>query len=160
MPIYFAHVAPPTGPIKIGHSVDPYRRMDSLSSQHKSDVLLFCIIGGNPEKELQIQERFSAFRVRPGGEYFLPALLSHLRYPHLKKPYLRKYKTKAEAKRVPVLMTEANIELAGDYLNGRNGKPRLSGPQTAKKMDVSTASIYGHWKQAGKGKFVRKRKKA
>lgn len=58
-----------------------------------------------------------------------------------------------------VHMTPDRIKLVGDYLNGRNGKPKLSGPKIAKKLGVSTASIYGYWKQAGKGKFVRKRGK-
>ena len=55
-------------------------------------------------------------------------------------------------------MTPDKIKLVGDYLNGRNGKKQLSGPKIAKKLGVSTASIYGHWKQVGKGKFVRKPK--
>lgn len=53
-------------------------------------------------------------------------------------------------------MTKERIALVGDYLNGRNGKPQLTGPEVAKKLKVSTASIYAHWKQAGKGRFVRK----
>jgi DNA invertase Pin-like site-specific DNA recombinase len=57
-------------------------------------------------------------------------------------------------------MTPERVRLVGDYLNGRNGKPKLSGPKIAKKMKVSTASIYGYWKQTGKGTFVRKRDKA
>ena len=57
-------------------------------------------------------------------------------------------------------MTPDRVKLVGDYLNGRNGKPRLSGPKIAKKLGVSTASVYGHWKQVGKGKFVRRRPKA
>jgi DNA invertase Pin-like site-specific DNA recombinase len=55
-------------------------------------------------------------------------------------------------------MTPDKVKLAGDYLNGRNGKPHLSGPETAKKLKTSTASIYANWKQAGKGVFIRKRK--
>jgi DNA invertase Pin-like site-specific DNA recombinase len=54
-------------------------------------------------------------------------------------------------------MTPERVRLVGDYLNGRNGKPKLSGPKIAKKMKVSTASIYGYWKQTGKGTFIRKR---
>ena len=57
-------------------------------------------------------------------------------------------------------MTPDRVKLVGDYLNGRNGKPQLSGPKIAKKMKVSTASIYGYWKQSGKGRFVRRRPKA
>jgi DNA invertase Pin-like site-specific DNA recombinase len=56
-------------------------------------------------------------------------------------------------------MTAERVRLVGDYLNGRNGKPRLSGPKIAKKLGVSTASVYGYWQQSGKGKFIRKRKK-
>ena len=59
----------------------------------------------------------------------------------------------------PLYMTAERISQVGDYLNGRNGKPRMTGPQVAEKMGVSTASIYAHWKQSGKGKFVRKQKK-
>jgi DNA invertase Pin-like site-specific DNA recombinase len=58
-----------------------------------------------------------------------------------------------------VIMTPDKIRLAGDYLNGRNGRRRLSGPKTAAKLRVSTAAIYQHWKQAGYHKFVRKRPK-
>ena len=58
-----------------------------------------------------------------------------------------------------VFMTPERIKLVGDHLNGRNGKKRMSGPQIAKKLGVSTASIYAFWKQAGPGKFVRKPKK-
>ena len=56
-------------------------------------------------------------------------------------------------------MTPDRVKLVGDYLNGRNGKPQLSGPKIAKKLGVSTASIYGYWKQSGKGRFVRRRPK-
>ena len=58
-----------------------------------------------------------------------------------------------------VYMTPKRIALVGDYLNGRNGRPRLSGPKVAKKLGVSTASIYAHWRQVGHGKFVRKKPK-
>lgn len=55
-----------------------------------------------------------------------------------------------------VIMTPKLIKLAGDHLNGRNGKTKLSGPAVAKKLGVSTASIYAFWKQASHGRFVRK----
>ncbi len=57
-------------------------------------------------------------------------------------------------------MTPDRVKLVGDHLNGRNGKKQLSGPKIAKKLGVSTASIYGYWKQSGKGRFVRRRPKA
>lgn len=56
-------------------------------------------------------------------------------------------------------MTPERVKLVGDYLNGRNGRPRLSGPKIAERMKVSTASIYGYWKQTAKGVFVRRRPK-
>ena len=58
-----------------------------------------------------------------------------------------------------VYMTPDRIKLVGDFLNGRNGKPRMSGPKIAKRMKISTASVYGHWEQSGKGRFVRKKPK-
>lgn len=56
-----------------------------------------------------------------------------------------------------VFMTPARIKEVGDYLNGRNGKPRMSGPKIAEKLGVSPASVYAFWKQTGPGKFVRKK---
>jgi len=58
-----------------------------------------------------------------------------------------------------VYMTPEKIREAGRLLNGSKRRKPLSGPKVAELMGVSTASIYGHWKQLGKGKFVRKRKK-
>ena len=57
-------------------------------------------------------------------------------------------------------MTTERVKLVGDHLNGRNGKEKLSGPKLAKKLGVSTASIYGYWKQSGAGRFVRRKPKA
>ena len=57
-------------------------------------------------------------------------------------------------------MTPDKVKLVGDYLNGRNGKPQLSGPKVAALLKVSTASIYGYWKQSGTGRFVRRKPKA
>jgi DNA invertase Pin-like site-specific DNA recombinase len=54
-------------------------------------------------------------------------------------------------------MTPERVKLVGDHLNGRNGKKKLSGPKVAELLDVSTASIYGYWKQSGKGQFTRRK---
>ena len=51
-------------------------------------------------------------------------------------------------------MTPKRIKQVGELLN--NG---MSGPKVAKKLGVSTASIYGFWKQSGHGKYVRKKRK-
>ena len=52
-------------------------------------------------------------------------------------------------------MTPKRIEQVGKLLNSG-----MSGPKVAKKLGVSTASIYGYWKQSGKGRFVRRKPKA
>lgn len=51
-----------------------------------------------------------------------------------------------------VYMTKERIKRVGELLNSG-----MSGPKVAKKMKVSTASIYAFWKHAGHGKFVRKK---
>jgi DNA invertase Pin-like site-specific DNA recombinase len=51
-----------------------------------------------------------------------------------------------------VYMTPDRIKRVGELLNGG-----MTGPKVAEKLGVSTASVYGHWKQVGKGRFVRKR---
>ncbi len=56
-----------------------------------------------------------------------------------------------------VYMTPDKIKLVGDHLNGRNGREKMTGPKVAEKLGVSTASVYAFWKQAGNGKFIRKR---
>ncbi len=52
-----------------------------------------------------------------------------------------------------VYMTPERIRKVGELLNSG-----MTGPQVAKRLGVSTASIYAFWKQSGKGRFVRKRK--
>lgn len=54
-----------------------------------------------------------------------------------------------------VYMTPERIKRVGELLNSG-----MSGPKVAKKMGISTASVYAHWKQSGHGRFVRKRKSA
>ncbi len=52
-----------------------------------------------------------------------------------------------------VYMTPERIRRVGELLNGG-----MTGPEVAKKLNVSTASVYAFWKHTGKGRFVRKRK--
>jgi DNA invertase Pin-like site-specific DNA recombinase len=54
-----------------------------------------------------------------------------------------------------VYMTPERIKRVGELLNSG-----MTGPAVAKKLNVSTASVYAFWKQSGKGRFVRKRKAA
>ena len=51
-------------------------------------------------------------------------------------------------------MTPERVKQVGVLLNSG-----MSGPKVAKKLKVSTASIYGFWKQVGPGKYVRKKSK-
>ncbi len=54
-----------------------------------------------------------------------------------------------------VYMTPERIKRVGELLNSG-----MTGPEVAKKLKVSTASVYAFWKHVGHGKFVRKRKPA
>lgn len=51
----------------------------------------------------------------------------------------------------PVYMTPERIKRVGELLNGG-----LSGPKVAKKMGISTASVYAHWKQIGHHRWQRR----
>lgn len=55
----------------------------------------------------------------------------------------------------PVYMTPERIARAGALLN-----KGMSGPQVAKQLKCSAASIYAHWKQVGHHQWKRKRKSA
>jgi hypothetical protein len=44
-----------------------------------------------------------------------------------------------------------DIEAMGELLNGG-----MTGPKVAKKMGISTASVYAHWKQEGHHKWKRR----
>ena len=158
MAVYIAQIGGPEGPIKIGYSANAYNRMNGLSSFYKQDVTLLVVLNGTPEREGGLHERFAELRIGNYGEIFRPepALLDYIDGIKLKKPFLRKYKTREEAKRGTSIMTADRIALVGDHLNGRNGRPKLSGPKIAKKLGVSTASVYAYWRQSGKGRFVRR----
>ncbi len=54
-----------------------------------------------------------------------------------------------------VYMTPERIKRVGELLNSG-----MTGPEVAKKLKVSTASVYAFWKHVGHGRFVRKRKQA
>lgn len=153
--IYFAEIGE-GGPIKIGQSRYPWRRIEGLANLHKKNVVLLAEIAGGYEREFRILKQFAQYQIG-NSEIFErnPILMGFIEKHKLIRPVLRVYRTKAESKRVPTLMTPDRIKLTGKLLNGG-----MSGPKIAKKLGVSTASVYGHWKQVGKGKFVRRRPKA
>lgn len=51
----------------------------------------------------------------------------------------------------PVYMTPERIKRAGELLH-----KGMSGPEVAKKMGISKASVYAHWKQVGYHKWARR----
>lgn len=50
------------------------------------------------------------------------------------------------------MMTPAKIARVGEMLNAG-----ISGPEVAKRLEISTASVYAFWRYKGDGKFVRKK---
>lgn len=50
-----------------------------------------------------------------------------------------------------VYMTPDRVKRAGELLHGG-----MSGPQVAKKMGISAATVYAHWKQTGHHKWKRR----
>ena len=159
--VYIAQIGPSLS-IKIGYSTKPLTRLSSLSNYNKADCTFLAHIPGKPELEDEIHLKFLPWKV--GNENFMPnpALDALIKQYALKPPLVKKYGSRKPSdharKRPSAIMTPERVRLVGDYLNGRNGKPRMTGPQIAKKLGVSTASIYGYWQQVGKGKFARKRK--
>ena len=151
--IYFAEIGE-GGPIKIGQSRYPWRRIQGLASTHKKNVTLLAERAGGYEAEWAILTKFSKYQIR--GEIFDRGdeLMTYIERFRLNEPVVHIYRTKAESKRKPSLMTNDVVGHVGKLLN--NG---MTGPAVAKKLGVSTASVYAFWKQTGKGTFIRKRPK-
>jgi DNA invertase Pin-like site-specific DNA recombinase len=64
---------------------------------------------------------------------------------------VRARRGKGETWGPPVYMTPERIKRVGELLNSG-----LSGPEVAKKMGISPASVYGYWKQIGLHRWRRK----
>lgn len=58
----------PNGPMKIGLSVRPYRRLAQLQTGHPARLKLLAVIPGNHAMERQIHRRFASQRL--SGEWF------------------------------------------------------------------------------------------
>ncbi len=69
--VYFAQAASGEGPVKIGYSGDPAKRL--VLFQIGSPVLLaiWAVMPGQPADERRLHEEFAAFRL--WGEWFQPA---------------------------------------------------------------------------------------
>jgi len=59
------------GPIKIGVSVDPKKRLKGLQTAHPFKLELLCVVSGAGRKESEYHQRFAEFRLE--GEWFSPA---------------------------------------------------------------------------------------
>lgn len=68
--IYFVQ-EDPDGPIKIGCSTDPSRRLNTLQTGQPRSLELLAVLPGDRELEKQIHERCARFCIR--GEWFEPA---------------------------------------------------------------------------------------
>jgi hypothetical protein len=62
-----------SGPVKIGYSDDPGRRLAQLQTGHPESLVLLCWIAGGPTKEREVHDRFRAERLREDGEWFRPS---------------------------------------------------------------------------------------
>lgn len=64
--------------IKIGHSIDPCKRIAHLETSHPSPLNLLLVIPGGIKREMEIQKNFADLRVR--GEWFesTPGLLEFI----------------------------------------------------------------------------------
>jgi hypothetical protein len=58
------------GPIKVGMSRDPARRLITLQGANPAELTLLAVVEGNRDDERAIHERFSDCRIR--GEWFEP----------------------------------------------------------------------------------------
>lgn len=67
--IYFIRQGP-TGPIKIGVSSRPKKRLTTLQTANPSDLFLLGIIRGGEDVEQKLHERFKPFLIR--GEWYRP----------------------------------------------------------------------------------------
>jgi len=59
-----------SGPIKIGISVDPQKRLKTLQTAHPFRLELLCVFAGAGKKEANYHSRFAAHRLH--GEWFEP----------------------------------------------------------------------------------------
>lgn len=66
--LYF--IGSDNGPIKIGISISPYKRLKQLQTSHPYRLKILAIVAGGCQQEPEYHERFAAFRLE--GEWFEP----------------------------------------------------------------------------------------
>lgn len=72
MPVYLIQVGG-NGPVKIGHTADPLKRLSSLQVAHHDELHLLETFKGDKGLEWQLHVLFDAYHLR--GEWFQPAVL-------------------------------------------------------------------------------------
>jgi len=149
--IYIARIG--TGVAKIGYSYLPEYRLVGLANYYRQDAELLCVFKGTPIAEEKLHARFAAHRLPGRGELFRLEgdFARFVEAKRLRRPILHTYKRKSEVQRIAVIMTPERIRQVGTLLHRG-----MSGPEVARQMHISTASVYAHWKQVGKNKWKRK----
>lgn len=56
------------GPIKIGYSVNPKKRLAEIQTSHPQRLMLLATMDGGRSEELELHRRFGRFRTQ--GEWF------------------------------------------------------------------------------------------
>lgn len=68
--VYFIKRGVRRGPIKIGFSAKPKKRLAQLQTSHPDQLILLGTVPGTPSLEQEIHQRFK--HIRLGGEWFSP----------------------------------------------------------------------------------------
>ena len=128
MPVYFARIGGRHGPIKIGHSFDPERRIKGLCLKYQRNVAIIALMDTGDKQlslENELHMRFTALGIPGDIELFRPSreLLDFLRPHRLSRAIRKSYRSRAD-----VIFPQGEEE-------------------TVLAMKVSTASIYPHWKR-------------
>lgn len=82
MPIYLAQFGT-DGPVKIGFSDTPARRLDALSGRLWDDLHLIRLLDGSMRAERALHKRFAFCRIRGEWFRFHPAMTGNLGLPDL-----------------------------------------------------------------------------
>lgn len=69
MPVYFIQ-SERGGPVKIGMSKDPQKRLEQIQTNHPDRLRLLAVERGGKKEEAKLHERFGALRLK--GEWFRP----------------------------------------------------------------------------------------
>lgn len=145
---------------KIGFSKNVFSRLHSVCNQRRRDAILVVYFPRKtPKFEAKLHQQFADCAV--GNECFLltTALKAFIEANKLPQPIAKRYEKRAphhsRRKTFPPIMTPDKIRRVGELLNAK-----ITGPEVAKRLEISTASVYAFWRWSKRaGKFVRKQPK-